>query len=280
MTSSAYLDHTVINVRFEMDAAEAAFRALGFTTTDRGYHSLGSINHLMMFGTDYLELIGLPADNAEAAAGRPDVANAPYGINGLVFKTDDAHATHARLQELGLAQDPPKSFSRPVELADGTQDAEFTTVHVRPDAFPAGRVYFCQHHTPDLVWRPEWQNHANGVTAMPEFVVVAEDHQATADRFAALLDTGVEGEDETLSVTLQGCQITVLSQNAYDDRYGALASELGDRESIFGALVMHTDSLERAADIFMDNKHIRRHYEDTSLIIRVPDFDAVIEFVS
>ncbi len=61
MAERAQLDHTVINVRFDMDRAEGLFRNLGFFLTERGYHSLGSINHLMMFGTDYLELIGLPA---------------------------------------------------------------------------------------------------------------------------------------------------------------------------------------------------------------------------
>ena len=60
MPALAQLDHAVINVHFGMDRAEPLFQTLGFTLTPRGYHSLGSINHLMMFGTDYLELIGLP----------------------------------------------------------------------------------------------------------------------------------------------------------------------------------------------------------------------------
>ncbi|MBT7732591.1 MAG: VOC family protein, partial [Rhodospirillaceae bacterium] len=54
------LDHVVINVRADMDVAEATFRDLDFTVTPRGYHTLGSINHLMIFETDYLELIGIP----------------------------------------------------------------------------------------------------------------------------------------------------------------------------------------------------------------------------
>ena len=54
MAEVAQLDHTVINVQFDMDRAEGLFRDLGFTLTPRGYHSLGSIKHLMMFGTDYL----------------------------------------------------------------------------------------------------------------------------------------------------------------------------------------------------------------------------------
>ena len=62
MPSADRLDHTVINVKIDMDAASALFGELGFTLTPRGYHSHGSMNHLMMFGTDYLELIGIPED--------------------------------------------------------------------------------------------------------------------------------------------------------------------------------------------------------------------------
>ena len=43
------VDHAVINVLTGMDAAVERFRALGFAPTPRGYHPLGSINHLMMF---------------------------------------------------------------------------------------------------------------------------------------------------------------------------------------------------------------------------------------
>ena len=51
---AATLDHVVINARDDMDRAADVYRRLGFTLTERGYHSLGSMNHLAMFGTDYL----------------------------------------------------------------------------------------------------------------------------------------------------------------------------------------------------------------------------------
>jgi hypothetical protein len=76
------LDHVVINVRADMDVAEVAFRDLAFTVTPRGYHTLGSINHLMIFETDYLELIGIPAG---AETRRADLLTAPLGIKGVVF---------------------------------------------------------------------------------------------------------------------------------------------------------------------------------------------------
>ena len=213
MTSKATLDHTVINVGYQMDDAKIAFENLGFQLTERGYHSLGSINHLMMFGTDYAELIGLPAKLQGQQTGRADIANAPLGINGLVFKAHDVDETFAHLQQLGMDGDPPKSFSRPVKLADGTQDARFRTVAVRNGVFPGGRVYFCEHGTPELVWRLEWQKHQCGVLSIPEFVIASTTPELEADKFACLLDSPVssDGNDESHTVDFVGGQICIMN---------------------------------------------------------------------
>jgi Glyoxalase-like domain len=272
------LDHTVINVRYQMDQAEASFRDLGFHLTDRGYHTLGSINHLMMFGTDYLELIGLPETAASGNSGRPDIENSPFGINGLVFKTSNVDETYEHLQEIGLAGDPPKAFSRPVELADGTFDACFRTVHVRNGAFPGGRVYFCEHGTPELVWRPEWQQHDNGALGMPEFVVASDDYEAEASAMAKLLRSDVGGSNGQLSVKLDGSMISFLSCEAYRDRYGDVASDQSERRSIFGALVLQTKDLAaiRRLSSALDTPKID---EAKRVVIREGSFDSVLEFV-
>ena len=129
MSELERLDHAVINVGFEMDRAEASFENLGFTLTERGYHTLGSINHLMVFGTDYLELIGLPPGTENP---RPDIAGAPLGINGLVFKTSDVEASYAHLRALGMDGDPPNAFSRPIKLPDGEHRARSSPDIPRP----------------------------------------------------------------------------------------------------------------------------------------------------
>ncbi|MDH3579753.1 MAG: VOC family protein, partial [Hyphomicrobiales bacterium] len=191
---NAILDHIVINTRFEMDRAEKLFAGLGFTLTPRGHHTLGSHNHLMMFATDFLELVGIAEADAHK---RPEIASAPPGLNGLVFKTDDAEETFARLEALGVAGEPPRAFSRPVALADrSTHDARFRTVTARADAFPGVRLYFCEHLTPDLVWRSEWQSHANGVTGFSDLVVVTANAADQAARLGGLLGARPENAGE------------------------------------------------------------------------------------
>ena len=279
MPTPPKLDHTVINVGYQMDAAEPVFKGLGFHLTDRGYHSLGSINHLMMFGTDYLELIGLPASAKGTISGRPDVQNAPIGINGLVFKSDDVDETYAHLQSIGMAAEPPKSFGRPVELDGVTSQAKFRTVTVAVDAFPGGRVYFCEHLTPELVWRPEWQTHANGATSISEFTIVSTNPDQEAENIANLLHSQVDGEGERLNVPFDGGKITLLSPEAYKTRYGALASPMGQRTSIFGAMTIQSNDLSAVRAIAKEAA-LPTLDKANNINIRVPEFDSVLEFVS
>ena len=175
------LDHVVVNVLHDMDAAAGLFTALGFTLTPRGHHSLGSINHLMVVPGAYLELVGLPAEGRQ----RAEVRDSPRGLNGLVLRSADADATHARLAQAELAPLDVVSFSRPVEV-DGEQTAAASRTVRVPDAlFPAGRVYFCQHLTPDLVWRPDWMRHDNGFAGFAHFTIESPDPARDSAIYAA-----------------------------------------------------------------------------------------------
>ncbi len=177
----APLDHVVINTLRGMDAAADIFAGLGFTLTPLGRHSLGSINHLMVAPGAYLELVGVPNDGKQ----RQEVLDSPFGLSGLVFKTDDADATFARLSDAGLAPGEPKAFSRPVEIDGATLEAKFRTVRVPAELFPAGRVYFCEHLTPELVWREEWLSHPNGFVGFDRIEVASPEPEADAGRYAA-----------------------------------------------------------------------------------------------
>ena len=273
------LDHVVINVKDDMDLAQLVFSNLGFTLTPRGYHTLGSINHLMMFGSDYMELIGFPEHGVvNNPNSRSDLTTAPFGINGLVFKSSDVDKTFEKLVELEMDGDPPKSFSRPVELDGRKTDAKFRTVTVRAGVFPEGRVYFCEHGTPELVWRPEWQSHENGIEAVSEIVVVTRDPAKSGDLYSKLLGTSFVKKSLGKSLEIPGGGfITVYSEDEYQERYGQLASSLEGRDAIFGALVF-----ESAKDILKLDIQGAEYFElerkKSSLVLRVPKYDSLLEF--
>ena len=203
---AATLDHVVINARDEMDLAAELYRRLGFTLTERGHHSLGSINHLAMFGTDYLELIAVPKG---ATTGRLDLLNYPYGLNGLVFGTEDSAITYKELTAAGVPVEPPVEFTRPVKYAGGVGDARFRTVRMKHGVVPYGRVYWCHHFTRDLVWRDEWRHHANGTVAVQRAMIV-EPHPADA----AHLYINMFGPDAVRDI--RGGKAVVIGNSRFD----------------------------------------------------------------
>ena len=198
------IDHVVVDVRDRMEEAARRYRALGFTLTPLCRHSLGSANHLAIFGRDYLELLGT---DVPGGALRPDLAGFPIGLNGLVLKTGDADEVYSHATGAGLLILPVQSFSRPVELGGGRQDARFRTTRLDPRKIPMGRVYFCEHLTPELVWRPEWQSHSNGARAIARIVVATADPRRTAALFGALF--GPEALDRAVAERDGKCAFTV-----------------------------------------------------------------------
>ncbi|KAA8730353.1 VOC family protein [Ewingella americana] len=193
------LDHAVINVAGLLDHAQQQFRRLGFQLTPRGHHSLGSSNHLAIFGENYLELLGYEAANEHT---RKDLWLAPLGLTGLVWKTQDASAVFQHLQQQNIAGSAPADFFRPVQLNDGSEpNARFRTVPLSAERVANGRSFFCQHLTPELVWRTEWQRHPNGVSNITGFVIATNAPQETASVYAELfgesaLSHGPHGEVE------------------------------------------------------------------------------------
>lgn len=243
---AASVDHAVINVRNDMDDAVERFRAFGFTLTERGYHSLGSINHLMMFDADYLELVGVPA---AAERVRREIADSPKGLNGLVFATDDAERLHDRLAAQGVPVEPVLAFHRPVTLDGTVQRASFRTVRLASSYLQGGRVYFCEHETRHLVWRPQWQAHRNGVHGLAALTVVLTEPAREAALYAGI----VGGTPRRLSaddseIAFGSCTVRFVTPACYRARYGTYACDAGGRDAFMGALELRTSALARVRE--------------------------------
>ena len=270
------LDHVVINTLFDMDRAAALMSQLGFTLTPRGYHSLGSINHLVMFEHDYLELIGLPSGTDVV---RKDVLESPRGLNGLVFQAKDIDTCQRVLRDSGLAMLEPQSFSRPVTI-DGVEHlARFRTVRTTPELFEAGRVYYCQHYTPELVWHRPWMAHSNGVQALSELVVVTSNIEADAPRYAKAAQSSAERRGDDWAIALPGnFRLSLISPARYRQRYGEQCVEANGRHSFFGAIVFDTPELARIRDLASSIPDARVRAAQDSLAVLVPFLDTLLEF--
>ena len=276
------LDHIVINTLFDMDRAAALMERLGFTVTPRGYHSLGSINHLMVFEGGYLELVGLPLGTDVL---RRDVLESPRGLNGLVFQAKEVDAIIGPLRDSGLAMLEPQDFSRPAIIDGMEQLVRFRTTRTAPELFAAGRVYYCQHYTPELVWRREWMTHANGCSGLSELVVVTTDIETDASLYAkaayakAAQTTPNQRESDVWTIDLiDSFRITLLSPARYRERYGELCVEVNDRSSFFGAIVLKADELGRIRDVAAPLPELRSKANDHSLVLLAPFLNTLFEF--
>lgn len=246
VTMAPLLDHLVVDVRDRMDEGARRYAALGFVLTPRGRHSLGSANHLAVFGADYLELLGT---DQPAAPLRPDIAGFPVGLNGLVFKGRDASALQARQQARGVPIQGVVGFFRPVAFPDGTRaDAKFQVVRLDPAAAFDGRTYWCEHLTPEHVWRAEWQAHPNGATGIARVLVSVRDPARQAALFTRIFGAGAmaDGPDGRRVLRCGEAMVEFAPHAAVRAELGATAPDPAGRGDHLAAVAIRVDDLSRA----------------------------------
>lgn len=272
------LDHVVVNTRFDMARAARLFAGLGFTLTPQSRHTLGSINHLMVFDTDYLELVGLPDDGGPV---REEILNSPIGIDGLVFQDDNVDSMAERIGSLASSLAPVGQFSRPVTLAEGTQDASFRTARFVPGRFAAGRVYYCQHLTPELIWRQAWQHHANTARCLSGMVAVCADPAVDAAAYAEAAFAGAALQIGPASWQVQGERyaLTLCDHATYQARFGTLACEAHGRDAFFGAIEILIDDLAMLQRVLPElGDEVLFAAQPDGVLVKLPAFNAVLSF--
>lgn len=246
------LDHVVVTVR-DLDASARQWERLGFTVSPRGTHSpiLGSGNYTIMFGDDYVELLGILAETEHNKPTR-DFLREREGIERAAFTTDDAAAGAAELKSLGLEPLGPVHFGRPVDLPNGGKgEARFNVFRWPLDENPGSlRIFACQHLTRETVWIPELQSHANGASRIIRVEVLATDSKAAAEHLSRLIDEPVKQQDDGWLVPSGGKRADFLFYDAaglarrYPDpvRVGA-----GPAGAV--AIVLASDDLDQAAKV-------------------------------
>lgn len=241
------IDHVVLLVR-DLDKAQHAFMRMGFALTPRGFHTLGSQNHCLMFGSDYVELLAVPRPHP-AMQYFTDFLAAGEGLGAIALATDDAASLHASVAADGYAADAPLDFSRPVQ---GLGDARFRIVQLPPEASPGCRLFACQHFTREVVWRPEHMRHANGATQIAAVAVVAEDPEAAAGRYGRLLGARPQNIEEGLLVQTGSAPIAVASRWKLGHRLHGVGLPLRPRPLVAALFI-------RVADRAATAKVLRRN---------------------
>ena len=278
MLDNLNLDHIAINVKENMDEAYKLFSELGFTLTPRGYHSLGSINHSMVFKNDYLELIGTPRGKPVV---RPELKKAEIGINGLVFKSDNIKKTYQHLINMKLSNFPPRYFSRPVEINGIEREAKFETVSIKDNIFKAGRIYFCNHLTPNLVWIPKYKSHKNNVLGITEITIIDSNPLLVLENINKISDRiKIDKQENLITVKTHDIKISLYDKKSFKERYKNFGEEINLRKEMFGSLTFKISSFLFLRKINQINFHNLFKFEDENKIqFLLNDYNLILEFI-
>lgn len=277
---SPQIDHVVITVSDQLDQANSQYQKLGFTTTPRGHHSLGTSNNLAIFTTTYLELLGFEPQNA----GKVDKSWCfADGLTGLVFKTKDANKLYQQLvsQSIKVEGDGPKSFFRPVELNDGTKpEARFKTVRLDPSYTPNGQIFFCDQLTPELVWRKEWQTHPNGVININQVIIEAQKPRSSIKllekTFPSAKIIEIEGG---VRLKAEDKFIDYLTPSAIQHLFGSSVSKANNDQDRKVALGFTTKSLAQTQQA-LENGEVKYNLQNDTIIVPASETYGVVMIFS
>ncbi|MBP6013028.1 MAG: VOC family protein [Alphaproteobacteria bacterium] len=201
------LDHVVIAVK-NLDAAAASYRKLGFTLTPRGLHEgKGTGNHCIMFGSTYIELLGIVDETGAKGRLAQRVNDRGEGGMAIAYGADDADKTHAALRAAGIEAETPNDLSRPLNLDGQREMVRFRNIMLPGLQLPETMQFVCTHQTPELTRaRHEWQLHPSGATGVAEVIVAVDDIAAA--------------QSQLVPAALANAQITLTTPAEIERRFG------------------------------------------------------------
>ena len=246
--SDIYLDHVLIAVRRLTDAA-ALYSSLGFKVTPEGRHpGRGTHNRLVVFGPEYLELIGV--HDASATPFRPSMTSFLETREGLylfALGTSDIDAAVAAIRSRRIDIDAP---------VPGYRDAGETPGYTWRSAnlggaLQGGECFLIQHdHTMAQRYTqpPDPTMHDNGVSGIHQVTLAVHDSSAAALHWQDVI--GVQPSDPVQVDGGVRRRIDLGNANIYLDsptepgslaeflrRYGEAPFELGLETPDIGATV-------------------------------------------
>ncbi|RED53989.1 VOC family protein [Aestuariispira insulae] len=220
-TAIAGIDHSIIGVR-DLEAARETYLKLGFTVTRRGRHiGWGTANYCIMFGPDYLEILGI-VDPTQFDAGLNDFIRIREGFLKLVLRSDDADMTARHLKAAGFDMQPVQDLARLLEMPEGDVKPAFKLMHPKDGNLPGFSGFLCQHLTPDLVWRPEWMAHENGAKAVHAYVILHQDPESLAAVYESFFQEPVVRQPGRLIVETGGGKLVFIHPDQMDQLYPGL----------------------------------------------------------
>ena len=189
----------------DLDAAARLLDKLGLAFTPVSHHRIsgkpaGTANRCVMLEQGYLEILCPTLETPHAQRVRGLMARYD-GVHLACFGTPDAVFEHQRLAAHGFDPEPLVNLGRTIETGE---ELRFNVVYVPPGRMPEGRVQYCEHLTPEHLWKDGSVN----PLSLEEIYIVADDPVETAARWARF--SGLLPRAEGKLVALQTARGKVL----------------------------------------------------------------------
>jgi hypothetical protein len=259
MANAAFgIEHPLVTVH-DIGAVAARYEAIGFDPTPLGRHPWGTVNRLVMFPDNFIELISV-ADRAAIDAdpvgghkfGRRVRASLDLaeGISLMALHSKDAVADEQTAIARGATSAGRVDFRRAVRLPDGTRDEAVVTLAILPDGKQPNLSFFlCHQHKPHLVWNPDWLRHRNGADAISAVTYYAPEPDAVAPRLREVWGTEVvTRQPGGWRVATAGGALHLLNDAGITSRFPRMVLPAGsDRRAPCGvAISVHSATFDRA----------------------------------
>ena len=161
------------------------------------------------------------------------------------------------------------------------KEAAFDTVSISDNIFKAGRIYFCHHLTPNLVWIPEYSLHKNNVFEIAEITVIDNNPLSVLKKLNKITDkTKVDQKENFITVMTDDVKITLYDINSFKERYNNFGEEIKLRKEMFGSLTLKTSSLSFLRKIKQVNfPNILKFEHEKKIQILLRDYNLILEFI-
>ena len=215
------LDHIVVAVR-SLDEAKAAYETLGFTVSPPSAHPFGTTNRLIVFDTNFLELLALTNANGQSPfAPFIQSLNKREGVYSIGLTSLNIQEDYEALKKRGAAAFEPFSIERRVTLPDGSEGiVSAAATGWFPEQVRLARLFYSQQLRPQYIWTPEWQRHANGSTSLRSITIVAEQPAEYQSYFESMILGGaIKSEKGYLVATTPAGLIELVTPTTYARRY-------------------------------------------------------------
>jgi hypothetical protein len=180
-----------------------------------------------------------------------------------------------------LSNIPPRNFSRPVEINGIENEAKFETVSIKDNIFKAGRIYFCDHLTPNFVWIPEYRSHKNNVLGITEITVIDSNPLSFLKKINKITDKiKIYTHESFITVKTDDIKISLYDTKSYKERYKNFGKEINLRKEMFGSITLETSSLlflRKINQVAFPN--ILKCEDENKIQILLRDYNLILEFI-